>query len=199
MPAVVKAIILSIGDELLNGQTINTNQAWMAQRLNDAGVPVFRMLTVGDREDLIISAVKETRGQAEIVLLTGGLGPTTDDLTRNCLCRVFGSELVFDQKVLDNIADLYRARNRDLIPEVEDLAMVPHNCRPIYNSTGTAPGMLFYKNGRMLASMPGVPYEMEAMMERDVLPFIKANFPSTTILHKHILTAGVGKPYSRKR
>jgi nicotinamide-nucleotide amidase len=189
----ITAIILSIGDELLNGQTINTNQAWIAQRLNDAGVSVSRMLTIGDREDLIINGVMETLTQADIVLLTGGLGPTTDDLTRDCLCKVFGSELVFDQKALDNISALYRQRNRTLLPEVEDLAMLPHNCTPIYNTTGTAPGMIFFENDRMLASMPGVPYEMEAMMNLDVLPFIRSRFKTEVIIHKHILTAGVGE------
>jgi nicotinamide-nucleotide amidase len=188
-----KAIILTIGDELLNGQTINTNQAWMAQRLNEAGVAVVRMLTIGDSETLIINAVQETWAQADIVLLTGGLGPTTDDITRDCLCKVFGAELVFDQKVYNNIVSLYSRRGRPMFPEAEDLARVPHNCKVIYNTTGTAPGMLFHKAGKMLASMPGVPYEMEAMITQDVLPFIRENFSTDIILHKHILTAGVGE------
>jgi len=189
----INAIILTIGDELLNGQTINTNQAWLAQQMNIAGIQVIRMLTVSDEEEDIISSVKEVVEQADIVLVTGGLGPTSDDRTRDCLCKVFGSELVYDQKVYDNIVSLYSRRGLPMFPEAEELARVPHNCMPVYNTTGTAPGMLFLREGKLLASMPGVPYEMEAMMGNTVLPYIRENFNAGYIAHKHILTAGVGE------
>jgi nicotinamide-nucleotide amidase len=189
----MKATIICIGDELLIGQTINTNSSWMGQQLTANGITVASVLTIGDTEDAILSALDEALRQTEIVLVTGGLGPTSDDLTLPCLVKYFGSNRVFDEAVWENIRQIFHMRGREINEASKQLAYVPDNARIIYNSQGTAPGTIFMKEGRMVASMPGVPYEMKAMMERDVLPFVRSHFHLPHIINRHILTAGVGE------
>lgn len=189
----IKATLLSIGDELLIGETINTNVSWMGQKLNEIGVDIAHMVTLSDEESDIINQIKIALEETDIVLITGGLGPTSDDITRDTLCKLFDSKLVLDTKVLENIQLIFSLRKRMLGPETEDLANVPEKAITIYNPQGTAPGTIFIENGKMVASMPGVPYEMKAMMRETVLPFIQKNYNLPIILHSHIHTAGVGE------
>lgn len=187
------ASILSIGDELLIGQTLNTNAHWMAQQLNAIGISVAHVITLSDEEQDILQTLDEELTKADIVLITGGLGPTNDDLTRDVLCHYFQSELVEDEKALKNIEQIFVYRGRTFTDEVRDLAKVPVKAKVIYNTQGTAPGMLFSEQNKIVVSMPGVPYEMKAMMELDVLPYLKANLDLPVIVHEHILTAGKGE------
>ncbi|MBK7138333.1 MAG: competence/damage-inducible protein A [Bacteroidetes bacterium] len=189
----IKATLLSIGDELLIGQTVNTNVSWMGQKLNEIGIDIAHMVTLSDNENDIIEQINIAFQNAQIVLITGGLGPTSDDITRDTLCKLFDSKLVLDEKVLENINQIFSLRKRLITPETEDLANVPEKAITIYNSQGTAPGTIFTKNNKMLASMPGVPYEMKAMMKETVIPYIIENYKLPIILHSHILTAGVGE------
>jgi nicotinamide-nucleotide amidase len=189
----IKATLLSIGDELLIGQTVNTNVSWMGQKLNEIGIDIAHMVTLSDNENDIIEQINIAFQKAQIVLITGGLGPTSDDITRDSLCKLFDSKLVLDEKILENINQIFSLRKRLITPETEDLANVPEKAITIYNSQGTAPGTIFTKNNKMLASMPGVPYEMKAMMKETVIPYIIENYKLPIILHSHILTAGVGE------
>lgn len=189
----IKATLLSIGDELLIGQTVNTNVSWMGKELNLIGVDVHHMITLADDEADILKQIGIAINESEIVLITGGLGPTSDDITRDTLCKYYNSSLIFDEKVLANIEQIFSLRKRMITPETVDLANVPQKAITIYNNQGTAPGTIFFENGKMLASMPGVPYEMKAMMHETVLPFMIKNFELPTILHSHILTAGIGE------
>jgi nicotinamide-nucleotide amidase len=189
----MNAIVLSIGDELLIGQTINTNSAWIGQQLTSIGLKVEEANTIGDTEEAILEALKSALLKTDIVLITGGLGPTSDDLTLPSLARFFQSELVWDEKVWLNIRSIFHMRGREINESSKRLAFVPHNAKVIYNSQGTAPGTIFFQNGKTVVSMPGVPYEMKAMVEMDVIPFIKSNYQLPFILNRHILTAGVGE------
>ena len=189
----LNATLLSIGDELLIGQTINTNVSWMAEKLNDIGVNILHMITLADVEYDILKQLDIALSESDIVLITGGLGPTSDDITLSTLCKYFQSELVWNQQVMDNIDQIFALRKRMITEETRNLAFVPKEATIIYNSQGTAPGTIFLKNGKMTASMPGVPYEMKAMMTETVLPFIQRNFTLPFIVHSHILTAGVGE------
>ncbi len=189
----MNAILLSIGDELLIGKTLNTNVNWMAQELNALGIDVVRMITLSDRHEDILWRLDNAIAEAHIVLITGGLGPTSDDITKDVLIEYFASEVAYDEKALQNIEALYQRRNRAITQSIKDMALLPTNCKPIYNGMGTAPGMLFDVGGRVVASMPGVPYEMKDMMQHTVLPYLKSRFDLPIILHKHILTAGKGE------
>ncbi len=189
----MKAILLSIGDELFIGKTLNTNVNWMAQELNVLGIDVIRMITLSDRHEDILLRLDNAIAESPIVLMTGGLGPTSDDITKDVLIKYFASEVYYDEKALINIESLYKRRDRVITQSIKDMALLPVNCTPIYNNMGTAPGMLFDVGGRVVASMPGVPYEMKDMMLHSVLPYLKSRFALPTILHKHILTAGKGE------
>jgi nicotinamide-nucleotide amidase len=189
----MNAIVLSIGDELLIGQTINTNSAWIGQQLTSIGLKVEEANTIGDTEEAILGALKSALERTDIILITGGLGPTSDDLTLPSLAKFFQSELVWEEKVWQNIRTIFHMRGREINESSKRLAYVPHNAKVIYNSQGTAPGTIFYQNGKTVVSMPGVPYEMKAMVELDVIPFIKSNYQLPFILNRHILTAGVGE------
>lgn len=189
----MKTDIISIGDEILNGQTINTNASWMAVELNKIGIGVRHIISIADQKQDIIDTISESLKAADFILITGGLGPTSDDVTRDVLAEYFNSKLIFDQKVLDNIIRIFSARNREMNEHTKDLAMVPNHAKTLYNDMGTAPGALYHIQNQVVVSMPGVPYEMKAMMQKDVLPYLKNNFNLPHILHKHILTAGVGE------
>ncbi|MEZ5009125.1 MAG: competence/damage-inducible protein A [Chitinophagales bacterium] len=187
------ANILSIGDELLIGQTLNTNAHWMANQLTQLGIRVKHVVTLSDEAEDIKESLSRSMEEATITLITGGLGPTNDDITRDVLCEFFDSELVWDQRILQRFEKLFADRERVLTDEVKDMARVPVKAITLYNKMGTAPGMLFKKDGKVAISMPGVPYEMRAMMENDVLPWIKDNYELPVIVNEHILTAGRGE------
>ncbi len=192
----ITASIITIGDELLIGQVIDTNSAWIAQQLNLAGVYVTRRVAVGDVWNDIVQALDEEINNARIILLTGGLGPTSDDITKPLLCAYFGGKLVVDTMALENVKTIFQKYfNRPLLQANLKQAEVPDVCSVIQNKRGTAPGMMFFKNDAIIISMPGVPHEMMGMMENDVLPFIKEKFILGGIIHKTLLTAGIGESF----
>ncbi|MCX6291712.1 MAG: competence/damage-inducible protein A [Bacteroidetes bacterium] len=191
----VLAEIITIGDELLIGQVVDTNSAWMGQKLNEAGIRVFQKTAVSDNEEHIIAAFNEAEKRADVILVTGGLGPTKDDLTKITLCKYFKSNLRFDEKVFLDIEKIFKARGREVTKTNRSQAEVPEKCTVIHNSMGTAPGMWFEKKNKFFVSMPGVPYEMKAMMEKDVLRMLKENFRTPHIFHKTVLTQGIGESY----
>ncbi len=191
----IKATIITIGDELLIGQTIDTNSAWMAQQLNKLGIDVFRRVAVADDEDDIRLALDEEIPRASIVLITGGLGPTSDDITKPFLCKYFGGKLVVNKQVLEHVRQLFAVRNRPFLEINEKQADVPDTCTVLYNEMGTAPGMLFEKDGKWIISMPGVPFEMQGIMNNEVLPRLKDHFKSDVIIHRNIITSGEGESF----
>lgn len=191
----IYAELISIGDELLIGQVVNTNAPWISRQLNKAGFAVKQITVVGDLEDEIINALDLARKRADIILITGGLGPTKDDLTKQVLCKYFNTHLEFDTQAYNDIENIFRARGREVTPTNRAQAELPASCIPVYNKNGTAPGMWFHADGKVFVSMPGVPYEMEAMMTDFVIPKLMQEFKSTPVIHKTILTQGIGESY----
>jgi nicotinamide-nucleotide amidase len=192
----IAAVILTIGDELLIGQTIDTNSAWMATVLNQAGISVKRRVAVGDDWNEIWEALTAEGKTADIVLITGGLGPTSDDITKPLLCDFFGGKMVTDQAALDNVIEIFSKKlNRPLLERNLKQAEVPDNCRVIQNKRGTAPGMWFEKDSTIFVSMPGVPHEMKGMMAEDVIPTLVDRFNLSPVQHRTLLTAGIGESF----
>ena len=186
--------IITIGDELLIGQVIDTNSAWMAQELNKAGIRVKRRVAVGDVWDDIWQALDEEAAQVDVILITGGLGPTADDITKPLLCKYFGGTLVQNEAALQNVTYLFtKVFNRELTPRNIKQAEVPDTCTVLQNKRGTAPGMLFKKAGKIFVSMPGVPHEMQGMMTDDVIPLLQKEFEVAHISHRTLLTFGIGE------
>lgn len=189
------AEIISIGDELLIGQVVNTNASWIAQRLAETGIAVRHISAVADDKDEITRAFKLAFSRNDIILVTGGLGPTKDDITKTTLCEYFDTSLVFHQPSFDNIERLFGSRGYKITGVNKMQAEVPANCVPILNRNGTAPGMWFEAGRKILVSMPGVPFEMEAMMKEFILPKLAAMVNDFAIAHKTVLTQGVGESY----
>lgn len=185
------AEIITIGDEILIGQTVDTNSAWIGGRMSKIGIPVNRIVSIPDRPEEICQAVEEAFVRAEVVLITGGLGPTSDDRTKQTLAGFFGSRLILNESVLEDIRQLLAMRHVPMNDLNRSQAMVPDNCRVIRNRSGTAPGMWFERDGRVLVSMPGVPYEMKAMMESLVLNDLKALFKTPPFIHRTVMTTGI--------
>ena len=187
------AEIITIGDEILIGQIVDTNSAWMGQELNKAGIRVKQISSISDDRDHILNALDEAKGRADIILITGGLGPTKDDITKKTLCDYFNCGVVFNEDQFRQIETIFRGFGREVTPINRKQAEVPENCTCIVNRNGTAPGMWFDVDGKIYVSMPGVPYEMKAMMEQSVLPMIRERFKTPVILHRTFLTQGVGE------
>lgn len=187
------AAIITIGDELLIGQVINTNQAFIAERLQSVGITIQRMLTVGDYEQEILDSFEEGFSAHDVIVVTGGLGPTHDDVTRAAVCKFFNTDLVVNEQALQRITDLFRRRGIPLIKLNEDQALVPRDCTVIQNSQGTAPGYLFERKGKYCIVMPGVPFEMKAMMEEFVIPFFAQRGTGGVIRHRTLKTTGIGE------
>ena len=195
---IVNASIITIGDELLIGQTIDTNSAFIAQELNKIGVWVKRRVAVGDVWDEIWNALDEESKESDIIIITGGLGPTSDDITKPLLCKYFGGKLVIDEKVLAHVTYLFEhvyKRPMPLLERNRKQAEVPDNCIVLHNERGTAPGMLFKKDNRIFISLPGVPQEMKGLMINEVIPLLKRTFVLPAIIHKTIVTAGQGESF----
>ncbi|MEO7531591.1 MAG: competence/damage-inducible protein A [Sediminibacterium sp.] len=192
----VFATIITIGDELLIGQVIDTNSAWIAQELNKMGISVKHRVAVGDVwEDIWLSLDEESR-HASLIIVTGGLGPTADDITKPLLCDYFGGKIVVDQPTLDHITMIFeRALKRPMIERNAKQAEVPDVCTVLKNEKGTAPGMLFKKNGKIFISLPGVPHEMKWIMTNQVVPIIPDLFDTGFIEHRTLLTAGIGESF----
>ena len=193
----MRAEIITIGDELLIGQVVDTNSAWMAQRLNEEGIELFQITSVHDDREHIIAALDEAFGRADIVLTTGGLGPTKDDITKQVMCDYFGTYLVEDTRVREHICDLYKERPDVLNRLTATQWLVPASAEILENRVGSAPLMVFHKDGKILASMPGVPYEMKIAMDEQILPYIRnyelkiTNYESGHIFHKTLQVNGI--------
>ncbi|MFN5931063.1 MAG: competence/damage-inducible protein A, partial [Sphingobacteriales bacterium] len=196
----VKASVITIGDELLIGQTIDTNSAWIAQELNKIGIWVHRRVAVGDDWNSIMHTLKEEESVSELILITGGLGPTADDITKPLLCQYFGGKLVINEAALANVKYIFEnILKRPLIERNLKQAEVPDVCRVIQNKRGTAPGMWFSKNDRTFISMPGVPHEMKGMMSSEIIPSLQELFTLQPIIHRTLLTAGIGESFLAER
>jgi nicotinamide-nucleotide amidase len=191
----IYASIITIGDELLIGQTIDTNSAWMAQELNKIGVWVKRRVAVGDTREDIWQALDEESESAQIILITGGLGPTADDITKPLLCDYFGGKMLVDEIVLEHVTNIFKRLNRPIIERNMKQAEVPDVCTVLMNKRGTAPGMLFRKGNCIYISMPGVPHEMKGIMQDEVLPLLQREYKMPFILHRTLLTAGIGESF----
>lgn len=195
--------IINIGDELLIGQVVNTNAAWMAEQMNLAGFQVIRTTVIADDHNEILRSLKESSERSDIVLITGGLGPTKDDITKTALCDFFGSPLVFSDEAFKDIERLFSLRGWMVSDLNRQQAMIPECCFPLPNRNGTAPGMWFEgrqteDGGRqtgVMISMPGVPFEMKSMMTDFIIPRLLRQFKPMTIIHKTILTQGVGESF----
>lgn len=187
--------IISIGDELLIGQTINTNASWMGSQLAIYGMKVSYVATISDTWVAITGALTEAHKRSRVVLITGGLGPTKDDITKQVLCAYFDTKLVLDQKVLDHVESFFIKRNRPMLEVNKMQAMVPEACEVLFNEQGTAPGMLFEKEDTIFVSMPGVPYEMKYLMETHVIPRLTAKYPLRKLIQRTYLTQGIGESF----
>tara|TARA_B100001059_G_scaffold46906_1_gene39829 strand:+ start:1481 stop:2713 length:1233 start_codon:yes stop_codon:yes gene_type:complete len=186
----MRADIITIGDEILIGQTIDTNSAWIGDFLESNGIQVVEISTISDKQEHIVSALNNSLKHSDFIFLTGGLGPTKDDITKQTLCDFFGDKLVLSQEVLKDIKAYFELRNRMVNEYTELQALVPSKCKVIRNRKGTAPGMWFEHNGKVIVSMPGVPYEMKSMMQL-VLFKLKEAYSLLEIVHKTVYTRGI--------
>ena len=199
----INASIITIGDELLIGQVIDTNSAFIAQEMNKAGFGILRRVAVGDNKEEICKALDEEKVHADIILITGGLGPTADDITKPLLCEYFGGKMTVNEDALANVKHLFInvfKRPASYITERNlKQAEVPDNCTVIQNQKGTAPGMLFTQEAKgkekIFISMPGVPHEMMSMMTADVIPVLLQKYNPSHIGHRTLLAAGVGESF----
>ncbi len=182
----MKTEIITIGDELLIGQVVDTNSAWMAKELNRIGFDVYRITTIGDEREELLEAFETALSRVDVVLVTGGIGPTNDDITKKTLCEYFNTGLVFDESVLNNIESMFAHRNIQINELTRGQAYVPENCTVIQNTAGTAPITWFEQRGKVLVSMPGVPYEMKTVMSNEIIPRLQAKFAKDIhILHRN--------------
>lgn len=186
----MRAIIITIGDELLIGQTIDTNSAFIGSELSKLGFDVHKIISIHDRREDILATLTEVSGKYQVALITGGLGPTSDDITKPSLCEFFGTKLITSNEVLGMIEQLLARRNFPMNENNRRQAEVPESCRVLTNMTGTAPGMWFEKDKTIFVSMPGVPHEMEHIMKVHVLPELQRRFTSQVIIHRNIMTYG---------
>jgi nicotinamide-nucleotide amidase len=191
----LKAEIISLGDELLIGQVINSNQAYIAEKLNSVGVFADRMTTVGDDEQMILDAFSKAFSTHSVVTVTGGLGPTHDDITRAVVCKFFNTDLMLDNEALENVKQIFARRSMSPRKVNEDQALVPRDCTVIQNRLGTAPGYFFERDNKFFFVMPGVPYEMKAMMEDFVLPFLAKQNTGLVIRHLTLKTTGIAESF----
>lgn len=191
----IKAELLTIGDEILFGQIVDTNSQWMSVELTNIGIRVIRKTSVGDTEEEILAALREAEERADIILITGGLGPTSDDLTKPCLVKYFNCGLQIHEEALREVTEFFKIRGRELTEVNRQQAALPACCEKITNAMGTAPGMWFDKNDKVFVSMPGVPHEMKAMMSNIILPKLQKKFNPPVIQHKMIRTVGLGESF----
>lgn len=189
----VNASVITIGDELLIGQTIDTNSAFIATELNRIGIWVKRRVAVGDVQEDILESLAQEKKHSRIIIITGGLGPTADDITKPALCAYFGSRLVTNEATLQHVKEIFTRLNRPIIERNLKQAEVPHNCTVLHNVWGTAPGMWFEQQGVIYISLPGVPHEMQGLMQSSVIPKLQEQLALPVILHRSLLTAGKGE------
>jgi nicotinamide-nucleotide amidase len=196
----MKAELVSIGDEILIGQIINTNAVFLAKELNSIGVEIVQITSISDQKEIIFNALNEARKRADIIIMTGGLGPTKDDVTKQTLCEYFDDQLVKNEHVLEHIENIFKKYVTTSISEMNrDQANLPTKAKILPNRFGTAAGMWFMDGGQVFISLPGVPYEMEALIKNEVLPKIKQQFVLPALYHKTILTYGLGESVIAER
>jgi nicotinamide-nucleotide amidase len=195
MNPIVRAEIITIGDEILFGQITDTNTQWIGSELTGIGIRPVRKTSVGDIQADILSALSEASQRADVIIVTGGLGPTKDDITKHTFCKYFGSELEINEEALALITEFFAKRGRVMTALNTQQAALPTNCTYIPNLWGTAPGMWFEKDNVVYVSLPGVPYEMKSLMEHAILPKLKARFVTNIIQHKIIRTIGIGESF----
>lgn len=191
----ILAEIIAIGDELLYGQTLDTNSHWISGELDKVGIKVVRRTTVGDIESEILTAFAEAEKRADIILITGGLGPTNDDLTKPCLAKYFNCKIVMFEDALRDVTTFFASRGRELTELNRQQAALPECCKAVRNELGTAPGMWFDRNDKVFVSMPGVPHEMKKMMTDNVIPQLLQKYQTPTIRHQIIKTVGIGESF----
>ena len=189
------AEIITIGDEILIGQIVDTNSAWMGVELNKVGVKVKQITSISDDAAHIVTALDEAQKRADIILITGGLGPTKDDITKHTLSKYFNMPLRLDEETLAHVKLFFEKLNRPMIDVNIKQAEVPDGCTVIKNQNGTAPCMWFERNGKIIVSMPGVPFEMKYLMQDEIIPRIQERFKMPFIIHQTILTAGLGESF----
>ncbi|UXE65135.1 MAG: competence/damage-inducible protein A [Chryseotalea sp. WA131a] len=192
---IITAELLTIGDEILYGQIVDTNAQWMSVELDKVGIKVIRKTSVGDQEQEILTAFAEAEKRADIILITGGLGPTSDDLTKPLLAKYFNCELVMNEEALAEVTAFFKSRGREMTEMNRQQAALPSACTKITNPIGTAPGMWFDRKGKIFMSMPGVPHEMKKMMTERVIPKLRETFRMPVIQHKVIRTIGIGESF----
>lgn len=196
---VMKVEIITIGDEILIGQIVDTNSAWMAQKLNDIGAKVDRIVTVQDDLEVIKTALSDAENRVDIVLVTGGLGPTKDDVTKKAFAEYFDCNFTFHPEIAEHISRLFARFGKEMTELNRLQAELPSACEALQNNNGTAPGMWFERNNTVFVSMPGVPYEMKGLMTDHVLPRIREKYNAPVILHKTVLTMGMGESWLSER
>lgn len=187
--------ILSIGDEILIGQINNTNAQWLASKMTDLGFKVIEIHSIADSDEAILEAIGRANSISDLVLVTGGLGPTKDDITKASICKYFESELVMNQPVLDHVRMFFEKRGRQMTETNEKQALVPHNCEVVFNHQGTAPGLHLIKDSTHFLFMPGVPFEMKHLMESWGFNYFSENISHETNFKKTVLTHGVGESF----
>jgi nicotinamide-nucleotide amidase len=196
----MKAELVSIGDEILIGQIINTNAVFLAKELNRIGVEIAQISSISDQKEIIVNALDEARKRADIIIMTGGLGPTKDDVTKHTLCEYFDDQLVKNELVLEHIENIFKKYVTTPISNMNrEQANLPTKATILHNRFGTAAGLWFMDGGQVFVSLPGVPYEMEALIKNEVLPKIQQQFVLPALYHKTILTYGLGESVIAER
>ena len=195
----MKATIITIGDEILIGQILDTNSRYISRALNAHGIVVAERTSIGDNRTQIAETLDRALAQSEVVIITGGLGPTKDDITKHTLCDYFGSTLCYDEVEAEHIRTMLAARNIAFNELNRGQAMVPECCTVLHNAHGTAPGMWFEREGRVVISLPGVPFEMQHLIDEEVMPRLKAHFELREIVHRTMITFGIAESILAER
>ncbi|WP_304582995.1 competence/damage-inducible protein A [uncultured Alistipes sp.] len=195
----MNASIITIGDEILIGQIVDTNSVSIARHLNDAGIVVREKVSIGDDRSAIVETLRRSLAASQVVILTGGLGPTKDDITKKTLAEMFGSRLVNDPVVAAHVERMLTERGIAFNELNRSQALVPACCTVLFNAHGTAPGMWFEDEGRVVVSLPGVPFEMEHLMQDEVMPRLKARFALKQIVHRTLITSGLAESMLAER
>lgn len=195
----MRADIITIGDEILIGQIVDTNSAWIASKLGETGISIRRKYSIGDRREEILEALAESMAKSELIILTGGLGPTKDDITKRVLAEFFSSPLILHSETYERVERMMAARGIAFNDLNKGQAMVPECCTVLANHKGTAPGMWFEREGKVVVSLPGVPFEMEALVVESVLPKLKEHFALSSVVHRTAITFGLAESMMAER
>lgn len=195
----IRAALVSIGDEILNGTTINTNASWISTQLQPLGIHIHEVIAISDQAQHISECITHYLQTVQLIIVTGGLGPTKDDITKKTLCQLFDSTLEFHEDIYERLKAAFAKRNIPFTENNRDQAMYPHNCKVLPNALGTAQGMWFERNGAVLVSLPGVPFEMKGLMTDQVLPLLPKVFDLPVILNRYFMTSGISESFLAKQ